>query len=376
MSLIRLSALHNTLFAPEADGTLTMEHYSKRSLTGQMEAIDEPSLAGKNSDLWHYLARQVKETTSKLDDNAPVVIMVHGFLFDPKQSISPLPKDTDNPHGRMYHFIADDEVEEIRHHTSSWPLGLGFMPDDVEGRDGLAIAFGWLSQPGFASSLIHHFKNFYSRAYENAGEAAWLLANIIHVLQQQLPGKQIELFCHSLGSRVVVRALALLAKHAPQHLHLVDRVILLGGAEYVVEAQLMMRRMMALPTAVRPSFYNIVSRENDVLDKLGENFGPRTFGSSQVIGHNGIDSSVCCEEWMDIQIDNADVMAWMQAQHGLTISGDRPGNVWDHWYYYTFRGNMELYNAILRDKTRWHIPTLRTNGIPEGVARRWSLLGD
>ena len=47
------------------------------------------------------------------------------------------------------------------------------------------------------------------------------------------------------------------------------------------------------------------------------------------------------------------------AVRGLEISGDRPGNVWDHWYYYTFRGNMAVYRAILRHPQNWRIPDLR-----------------
>ena len=75
----------------------------------------------------------------------------------------------------------------------------------------------------------------------------------------------------------------------PGILNRIDRVILLGGAEYVVEAQLMMNRLESVPGGGGIQFYNVVSRENDILDLLGENFGPRTFGNSNVIGHNGLD---------------------------------------------------------------------------------------
>ena len=64
----------------------------------------------------------------------------------------------------------------------------------------------------------------------------------------------------------------------------IDRVIILAGAEKVMEAQLMMRRLhrtlnepdpeTALEYSKIPSFYNVVSRENDVLDHLGENCMP------------------------------------------------------------------------------------------------------
>lgn len=61
---------------------------------------------------------------------------------------------------------------------------------------------------------------------------------------------------------------------------------------------------------------------------------------------------------------------------GIVISGDRPDNVWDHWYYYTYRGNMELYRRILRETDGWRIADLRRDGIPDGVPRRWWSRGD
>lgn len=378
MSIIRLSVLKDTAYAPDIDGDIKLRPYDRRRRVGQMETLEAPQMALQGSDLRHYLTRAVQDNTANLRARQPVVVMVHGFLFDPKQAVAAEPKDSDNPHGRLYHFHLDDEHEEQRHHTTSWPLGLGFQPNDG-GASGLAIAFGWQSQPGFASSLIERFQNFYARAYDYAGLSAWVLVNALEILAQLLPGHKLHLFCHSLGSRVVVRALALACKYGPQALigH-IGSVQILGGAEYVVEAQLLQRRLRELQGVRVPSVYNFVSRENDVLDKLAENFGPRTFGNSQVIGHNGLDVESLVDEWMDLQIDNAKLQRWMRSKKRLQISGDRPDNVWDHWYYYTFRGNMELYKAILRNPAPWQISRLRTlrPKIPEGVSKRWSFFGD
>ena len=108
-------------------------------------------LAKPNSDLSHYFEKMLEAAVADLPEDAPVTVMVRGFLFDPKQKISSDPSDTDNPHGRVFHYVDGDEHEEQRHHTSSWPLHLGFDPDDASGASGLAVAFGWQSQPGFAS---------------------------------------------------------------------------------------------------------------------------------------------------------------------------------------------------------------------------------
>lgn len=374
MSILRLSTIKNTVYAPDADGMLDMRPYSHQRKTGQMETLAEPNWAKPTSDLRRYLEHQTQHKAAKIGAQ-PLLIMVHGFLFDPRQTVSPQPEDTDNPHSRLYHFLDGDQDAEIRHHTSSWPRWMGFDADDHTGKTGLAVAFGWQSQPGFASSLIEHFQNFYSRAYEMGGHAAWVLANTIAHLAELQPGKPIDFLCHSLGSRVVIRAIALIGKHRPELINRLGQVIILGGAEYVVEAQLMMRRLYESGAKNLPSFYNIVSRENDVLDKLGENFGPRTFGNTNVIGHNGLDVKFPGGHWIDLQIDKAQMQEWMKKHKKLNISGDQPGNVWDHWYYYTYRDNMALYHAILRDRKNWSIAALRKAGVPEGVSRRWSIFG-
>ena len=188
-----------------------------------------------------------------------------------------------------------------------------------------------------------------------------------------------QILCHSPGSHVVVRLFQLLAKHELTGIpDRIDRVILLGSAEYVVEALLMMKRLESVTGSGGIRFYNVVSRENDILDVLGENFGPRTFGNSNVIGHNGLDmeDSSNLANWLDVQIDGSKLMRWMEAKRNLTVSGDRPGNVWDHWYYYTYRSNMDLYRSILRDRPDWDITTLRSERIPDKLSRRWSVFGD
>ncbi len=409
MSIIRLSALKQAIHGVRSDGAFVHGPYQRSSRTGQTERYREPdSPAGglptvhpgsgpldwreldrrgfprDTSDLYHLMDSLVRPAVQSLGDG-PVVIMVHGFLFDPRDSVSPDPADSDNPHARLYHFKESDLQDEIRDHTTSWPLGLGFQADDNDGGDGLAVAFGWHSRPGIAASLISTGKNFYARAYDNAEPAAWNLLTVLHLLDLFLPaGKKIDILCHSLGSRVVVRMIALAAKHGRLDLLArLDRVVTLGGSEYVVEARLMLRRLHGVEMGEALSFYNVVSRENDVLDKLAENFGPITFGNSNVIGHNGLDvenPDSLGPTWLDLQIDGVKLQRWMKDKRGLTVTGDNPAAVWDHWYYYTDPGNMALYRAILRDRAQWVIPELRQGGeadrIPDKVARRRSIFGD
>lgn len=419
MSIIRLSCLKCDLFAPDADGQLVKPPYAGGF--GHLGRFDQPDkrslkLSDKPEALRDYLARNLKVAAKKLpaDPSSPLTIMVHGFLFDPDKGTAEDPAKSDNPHSRIYHFKSLPFEDARREHTASWPLGLGYPAADDEGATGMILAYGWLSQPGFASSLLERFQNFYARAYDYGAMSAWPLIRTLFELQDlepfstRLAEKRFDIVAHSLGTHLVVRLIAELAKAAdPDNkeeyaagmraaakrlLDRLGRVILLGGSEYIVEAQLMYSRLEKLgymkPDAAKrpdgdppgPSFYNIACRENDVLDTLAENFGPRTFGNSQVIGHNGLSARPRSQRWIDLQIDSGALRDWLRAAPGgHDISGDDPGNVWDHWYYYCHPGNMPFYAALLRERERWQMDFVRVGQpdfpeqkpIPEGVRTGW-----
>jgi hypothetical protein len=174
MSIIRLSLVKNRLFAPTSLGTLEdidydpsagLEHgflESSTPVTGSRRS--RAAAVQKETLLDNYLRSAVSGVASGLSPAAPVTVMVNGFLFDPRVAVTRDPKHTDNPHGRIFHFSPGDAAQEIRHHTTGWPLHLGFQQSD-DGDNGLAVAFGWYSQPGHAKSLISHGQNFYARAY-------------------------------------------------------------------------------------------------------------------------------------------------------------------------------------------------------------------
>ncbi len=154
-----------------------------------------------------------------------------------------------------------------------------------------------------------------------------------------------------------------------------NKVLLLAGAEKAVEAQLMMGRLNRYNrSAHKPhfyNFYNFVSRENDVLDKLGENFSPDAPGSKQVIGHNGLETTD--PRWVDSQLDAPDTAAYF-AKHGkefdprskqlipMQLNGDRKGvfAIADHWIHYTWRHNMALYRQFIREEASvWALTELK-----------------
>ncbi len=301
--------------------------------------------------------------------------MVNGFKFNPLETVltGEERKTADNPHARIYHFEKFSE-EESRYHHTGWPIRLGF--DEDTGTNGLAVAFGWYSAPSFFKSIIEHGSNFYVAAYDYARETAWTLLITIHALAKALPATQpIDIFCHSLGSAVVIRALALAAEQSNNLslLSRIGRVIILGGSEYSDEGRLLHSRLIdreqkkTLNNADL-SIYNIVSKENAVLDLLGENFGPKSlFTKESVVGRYGLRTEAFKKFWLDIQIDNASVQGWLaEKPRNLSIIGDAP-RIWDHWVYYTHPGNMEFYKQILRNRKQWEISAVRQIGFPEGV---------
>lgn len=179
MSIIRLSMLGDGLYAPDHRGIITAPDPFKTGRgrdgrgTGSMGAYQRAQRPKPGDALFRYLERSLTIEAKKLDDGAPLVVMVHGFQFDPSTGFFDPPHHhkADNPHVRVYHFAEHPEEVEIRHHSTGWPRGLGFQDGD-RGETGLAIAFGWYSNPGFFSSLFAHGLNFYAKAYQLAETAA------------------------------------------------------------------------------------------------------------------------------------------------------------------------------------------------------------
>ena len=298
MSIIRLSLLEDGLYAPNVDGAITYtgsfnpSRGAGRRGLGHMGKIVRRELPGQKHPLEHYLGKALTVEDANPPDNpsdGPLVVLVNGFQYDPSRACFDPPHHpkADNPHCRIYHFQEHDQEIEMRHHSTGWPRGLEFVESDG-GANGLAIGFGWDSDPSPIGSLLKHGLNHYAVAYQRAEDAAWHLVALLDQIVRLRPERPINLFCHSLGSRVVVRAIARAAdrdlpKELKRRLHpivqAIDRVIILAGAEKVMEAQLMMSRLnrtlrepdpdTMLQYKRNPSFYNFVSRENDVLDHLG-----------------------------------------------------------------------------------------------------------
>lgn len=307
-------------------------------------------LAHKPADAGLALARAARSTPR----GAPIVILIHGFMYDPDG-----PKGA-NPHGQVY---AETRAAAAR--RASWPYGLGFTETGIE--DGLCVAFAWRSRPSPLATLAGAARNHFSAAYKGAAEAAEGLLWVVATLRAARPDAEIDLFCHSLGARVALLAIRGAAERGLAGA--LGRVVLLGGAEFAAEARAAMAALDRAPNTSGPQVFNIITRENDPYDVLFETFAPRPADASGALGREGL--GLRREDWIDLQLDHPDVERFL-AQRGARLRGGRRAVC--HWSFYRRPGAMRLYRRILRRREGWSIAELRAAGTPEAIEPRWAAL--
>lgn len=281
-----------------------------------------------------------------------VVVLVHGYRWgqadparaefddDPYRSIFALPDD----------LPADRQIE-------SWVPMVG--PD-------AAIGFAWTSDPGFFDYAAACWSNPYEYAVQDlAPQAAKALAAVLRALVDA--GLTVDILAHSLGTRVAVQALALAAA-APGGQATVRRAVMLGGAEYSVDALQMAR-------GVETDFYSFANRSDGVLDwgaaELGGSQRPNNSMVSRVIGFDGVKR---LDNWIDFQLDLKDrnsaeqFRRWFDRLGGYRLSGEAAYGRGIHWSYFLNPGNREFI-ADLFVKDAWTVAWLRGAGAPDGVER-------
>lgn len=287
------------------------------------------------------LARALAGARPEAD--APIVVLIHGYKFHPDRA------DAD-PHRSLFALRPESGGWKVR----SWPEGLGFADD--AGETGLCVGFAWPASAPHLSSLLATGRNGFARVYERAGAYGARLAELVALLQRLAPGRPVDVLAHSLGARVALAALPHLAE-AP------GRMILLGAAEFDARA----RDFLAAARApVAPQVYNVTSRANDLYDLMIERFAPHRRGERAI----GLGLGAAPTSWLDLQLDRAEVTAWINA-HGIALTPPRARLC--HWSFYTRDGAMAVYQAILRRRPGWEVARLRAACLAEQEPR-WSRL--
>lgn len=387
MSIIRLSAVRERIVAPDQAG-----NWNDAAPLGSFDAAsvrpDTPA-----PELAAYLKAALTTEANALPDHRPLVVMVHGFQFNPTAKIAGKLHQENNAHGRLFHFTTgQDPVQEHRERTTSWPDMAGIAASD-EGADGVAIAFAWhsapseLFKPSRPDDLIDGLiDNFYETAYDWMLQTSGALAMSLQAIADLTPAKrEIDIVCHSLGTALVTQTLLLACKHRFKFICRLGRILLLDGAEYQIDAQTMLDTLAdfaavdGMADTTGPRFYNIGNTRDVVLDKLGENFGPKK--GSNVIGHKGIGTPGFKARWMDIALSSGAFNVWAQNSlrfgyfpaaaipdfDGLSVSK------LNHWVCFTFNGNRRMWRDLLKDRRGdWSFEALREprqagGPLPEGI---------
>ena len=235
---------------------------------------------------------------------APVTLLVHGFRYDAADK-------TRDPRRLIYQTGPDAGRQRGR--TISWTRPLGLSGAD----SGLAIGFCWR-----ATGTIW-------TAYDRAAAAGAALARAISVLHGAAPDRAINIFAHSLGARVALRALAHLPPGA------VDRMILMSAAEFRSRAE------RALTVAAgAPEVLNVTGRENALFDLLLRaafpHLGP-TLGTGGPVRAG----------WADLPMDRDDCTGALAAM-GYRLRPYRARVC--HWSGYLRPGAFALYRDVLEGR--------------------------
>jgi hypothetical protein len=279
----------------------------------------------------------------RLRPGAPVVVLVHGYKFSPDLPAS-------DPHRSLFAFRPAATCRKVR----SWPQGLGFAED--AGETGLCVGFAWPASAPHLASLLATGRTGFAHVYERAGRYGERLAQLVALLQRLAPGRPVDLLAHSLGARVALAALPHLATPP-------GRMILLGAAELDARAR---EFLAARPAPRPPQIYNVTARANDLYDLMFETFAPRRDWGERAIGLGLADPP---PHWLDLQLDRADVTAWVNARGiALTPGTTRPC----HWGFYTRGGAFALYRAILHRSPGWDVASLRAAPCLAAQEPRWS----
>jgi pimeloyl-ACP methyl ester carboxylesterase len=247
--------------------------------------------------------------------------MIHGWRYAPGFA-------RDCPHGSI---LSLDPVPGDRR-AVSWPRHLG-----LDGTQGLGIALGW------------NAKCDPWRAHMRAGRTGAALAEIARTVHH-LSGRPIQVIAHSMGARVALSALTLVAPGQ------IGRMILLAAAETRGRTL----AALATPAGRTVEVVNVTTRENDLFDacfEWGIHLGLRT-SIGQGLGR-------AQAGWHDLWIDQPRTLQGLAAiGHPLAD----PARRICHWSPYLRPGTIALYRALLDGR-------LAARDLPgQRPGRRWSRL--
>lgn len=286
-----------------------------------------------------------------------VVVMVHGFDYDPTEDGGP---QQDDPTSSVY------GIPSVVGLGNSWlPLVGEYSADGTQPLADLAIGYSYRSLSDFTGYGDAGWSNYYQLAvWDQATLAAKGLAFLLATLVAK--GIAVDILAHSLGTRTTTQAIGMLTPGVQDAT--IGRVVLLDGAEYTVDAN----RVYAGRAF---QVFNIVNRK-DVVLSLGacQMCHPVRYNDSDAARVVGRDGLRVATNWLDIQLDNPQAQAWL-ASNGYPVTPDpAPDDVHStpglrHWVCYTNALNRALVSALVQNAAMspgWFYG----NGFPAGTNAR------
>lgn len=262
--------------------------------------------------------------------NGPVVVMVHGFKYDPDHAPC-------SPHSTIFALkTRPDRTDDVL-----WPRHLGFGTGSND--EGLAIAFGWRARGNIWRAL---------RTSRLAGQH---LAHVISEIRAIAPNRPVHIITHSMGSEVAFEAL----EHLPANS--VARLVALTGASYAERA----KAAMHSPAGRTCALFNITTRENDLFD-----FGFERLIAPPHRADRAMGNGVGVENAVTIQIDCPETLSVLKS-FGGQIAG--PSRRICHWSGYTRPGAMTFYARLMRQPNTVRLSTLK-DALDGCGGARWSRL--
>ena len=273
-------------------------------------------------------------------------MLVHGFKFHPDVP------DAD-PHRSLFALRPAGDGRRIR----SWPEGLGFARRRRRERASASASPGRPARR-CSASLVTTGRTGFARVYDRAAGYGARLAELVALLQRLAPGRPVDLLAHSLGARVALAALPALAE-AP------GRVILLGAAEFDARARDFVRACRA------PARRRSTTSPPAPTTSTTSPSRPSPRAAAGASGRWGCGLGAQLPHWLDLQLDRAEVTAWI---NGLGIPLTAASARLCHWGFYTRGGALAVYQAILRRRPGWDIASLRAAPCFAAQEPRWSRL--
>jgi hypothetical protein len=298
----------------------------------------------------------------RTDRTAPVVVMTHGYQYDPSPTFD---QGTDDPCHSVYGTpgVSYGGAPPLDARMSWLPL-IGECDESGRPLADCAIAFAWTSEGTMRTFSQACWDNGYKyAALELAPAAARALATVLGYLAEKAP---LRLFAHSLGTRTTSQAVGLIPNAARGA---IERAILLGGAEYCVDA--LQHLAPACDVVSLGSQLDKVVRLGEMAcDPVRNN---NTLGA-MVIARHGLGGQA---RWLDLQIDSPQLVAWLSearapsgfnyAINALPQNDVHPNGELGHWVYYTNEGNRRLVRDLVQHPAMTRAG-LVGSGVPAGFA--------